>query len=322
MYVLSCDISVGSATFSAVHAVEVKRSIDKLTSTAVIKLPVTSVLRQSGGKTTTVETAQQLKLGDQVHIQLGYDGRNKTEFKGYLKSINQKVPLELECEGLSYELRRTFIKKSWPTGTLKDVLTEVVSGTSITLGEVETINIKNYVAKNKSGIAICSDLKQKYKLCVYIDGDGKLHATNEEDIKGDTAKYRLRYNIIKDEKLTWCEADGLKVKVTAVGTTAAGEKITATAGEDGGTAETITRHDVEEEKELEAIAQRRVNALTADGYKGEFVAFLVPYCVPGDVCNLDDELYSDRSGSYLVTGVKAEWGQSGARRTVSIGRKL
>ncbi len=97
MYVLTCDIRIGGKRFSAVHGVTVKRSVYALGATATIKVPVTAVLRQADLPATRVETAQAVAVGDRVEIRLGYDGRNRLEFRGYVKALNLRTPLEIVC---------------------------------------------------------------------------------------------------------------------------------------------------------------------------------------------------------------------------------
>ncbi|MFI3322086.1 MAG: hypothetical protein R3Y50_06130 [Rikenellaceae bacterium] len=91
MFALCCEIKIGSVAFKSVHDVKIKRSLYSLAATAVIKLPVTALLKHSGEPPTYIETAQTIKVGDKVEIKLGYDGALNTEFVGYVKKLNYKV---------------------------------------------------------------------------------------------------------------------------------------------------------------------------------------------------------------------------------------
>ena len=97
MFTLCSEITIGGKRFGGVHDVRIKRSIYELAATATIKVPVTAVLKQSGKPTTEVEVAKEIKTGDPVEIRLGYDSILNTEFKGYVKKLNLKTPLEIEC---------------------------------------------------------------------------------------------------------------------------------------------------------------------------------------------------------------------------------
>ena len=105
MFVLTSEISIGSVTFKSVHDVQIKRSIYSLAATAVVKVPVTAVLKHEGEPPAHIETANAIKAGDAVTIKLGYDGQLQTEFVGYVKRLNYKLPLEIECEDEYYKLR-------------------------------------------------------------------------------------------------------------------------------------------------------------------------------------------------------------------------
>ena len=114
MFALCCEIKIGSISFKSVHDVKVKRSLYDLMATATIKVPVTAVLKHAGEPPTHIETAQAIKVGDKVEIKLGYDGSLNTEFIGYVKRLNYKVPLEIECEDEYYKaafLELCFLKE-------------------------------------------------------------------------------------------------------------------------------------------------------------------------------------------------------------------
>ena len=106
MYLPRSKITIGSKYFGGVHDIKIKRSIHTIGATASVKVPVTAVLRQTGTPPAYVETAQVIKAGDPVEIQLGYDGRLYTEFRGYVKLLNLQTPLEIVCEDEFYTTRR------------------------------------------------------------------------------------------------------------------------------------------------------------------------------------------------------------------------
>ena len=106
MYLPCSKITIGSKYFGGVHDIKIKRSIHTIGATASVKVPVTAVLRQTGTPPAYVETAQVIKAGDPVEIQLGYDGRLYTEFRGYVKQLNLQTPLEIVCEDEFYTTRR------------------------------------------------------------------------------------------------------------------------------------------------------------------------------------------------------------------------
>ena len=146
MFVLTSEISIGSVTFKSVHDVQIKRSIYSLAATAVVKVPVTAVLKHEGEPPAHIETANAIKAGDAVTIKLGYDGQLQTEFVGYVKRLNYKLPLEIECEDEYYKLRFVNCVFSKKETSLKACLNEVLSG--VQMGEVADLTLKNFVINN------------------------------------------------------------------------------------------------------------------------------------------------------------------------------
>lgn len=131
MFALCCEIKIGPVSFKSVHDVKVKRSLYDLMATATIKVPVTAVLKHAGEPPTHIETAQAIKVGDKVEIKLGYDGSLNTEFIGYVKRLNYKVPLEIECEDEYYKLRFLNCVFSKKETTLKDCLNTIFNGNPV-----------------------------------------------------------------------------------------------------------------------------------------------------------------------------------------------
>lgn len=320
MFVLCCEIKIGSVTFKSVHDVQIKRSIYNLAATAVIKVPVTAVLKQSGEPPTYIETAERVKIGDPVEICLGYDGQLNTEFTGYVKRLNYKVPLEIECEDEYYKARSLNCVFSKKETTLKQCLNTILPG--FKLGVCSDLTLRNFIVNNKPASWVLGLLKKEYGLTVFFDINGNLYAGKAHDVQGDKVKYRLRYNVINDDELKFQLAEDVKLKVKAIcyykdGTTVEGE-----LGEEGGENKTLYYYDVKDAKELKMLAQEELKRYSFDGYRGKLETFLLPYALPGMVAQLEDPVYQERSGDYYIESVDVSFGMGGARRNVEIGIKV
>ncbi len=185
MYVLTCDIRIGGKRFSAVHGVTVKRSVYALGATATIKVPVTAVLRQADLPATRVETAQAVAVGDRVEIRLGYDGRNRLEFRGYVKALNLRTPLEIVCEDEFWQCRRRNITASGTT-----TLAALLKKCGLEVGYAETLTLQNYAVPDKSVSSVLADLTKRYGLAVFFDLDGKVYACRPEKVVGRQREIR------------------------------------------------------------------------------------------------------------------------------------
>lgn len=320
MFVLCCEIKIGSVTFKSVHDVQIKRSIYNLAATAVIKVPVTAVLKRSGEPPTYIETAEAVKVGDPVEIRLGYDNQLNTEFVGYVKRLNYKVPLEIECEDEYYLTRSINCVFSKKETTLKQCLNTILP--EIKQGACTDLTLKNFVVNNKPGNWVLGHLKKEYGLTIFFDINGNLYVGKAHDVQGETVKYRLRFNIIKDDELKFQLASDIKMKVKAICYYKDGTKIEGELGEDGGENKTLYYYDVKDAKELKALAQEELKRYSFDGYRGKIETFLFPYALPGMVAQLEDEVYQERSGNYYIESVDVSFGMSGARRNIEIGIKV
>lgn len=320
MFVLCCEIKIGSVAFKSVHDVQIKRSIYNLAATAVIKVPVTAVLKRAGEPPTYIETAEAVKVGDPVEIRLGYDGQMNTEFVGYVKRLNYKIPLEIECEDEYYLTRSINCVFSKKEASLKQCLSTILPG--IKLGVCADLTLKNFIVNNKPGSWVLGILKKEYGLTVFFDLNGNLYAGKAHDVQGETVKYLLRYNVIKDDDLKFQLASDVKMKVKAICYYKDGTKIEGALGEDGGENKTLYYYDVKDAKELKALAQEELKRYSFDGYRGKIETFLFPYALPGMVAQLEDEVYQERSGNYYIESVDVSFGMSGARRNIEIGIKV
>lgn len=323
MYVLSSHIAIGSASFTSVNNVVIKRSTRTANATATIKVPVTAVLKQQGEEATKIETAQQIKVGDPVTIRLGYDGKLKDEFRGFVKRLNYTVPLEIECEDWYWKLRYINIKKSYPKTTVKELLNDILKGTGASVHPATIdLGLKNTVINNKTGAWMLEKLKSDYGLTVFFTLDGKLLAGKAYEVKGSQVKYKLRENVIKDDDLKFYKADDYKLKVEAKSYDRNGSKLEASVGTDGGEAKTLWFYNVADKSQLQKLAEQELKRYSFDGYRGKIETFLIPYSEPGMVAVLTDPLYADRSGNYYVESTEVRFGMAGARRTVELGVKI
>lgn len=316
MFVLRSDIKIGSYTFDRVHAVQITRSVNSTSAKAVIKVPVTAVIKAKDGSTSAkTETAKAIKAGDPVEIQLGYGRELNKEFVGYVRRINYKTPLEIECEDEYYQTRCKAVTISGGSTTLKDVL----SACGLNVGQAAELTLKNFVVDNKPANTVLEKLKTDYGLNVFFGLDGKVYAIRAFDLVSQTVKYELRKNVIKDDELKFQKASDVKLKIKGVCYMKDGSKVEATIGEDGGAEKTLYFYDVESQSELKTLAEAELKKYSKDGYDGTIETFLQPYAEPCMVADLTDPVYEERNGKYHITAVETTFGTSGARRKVSIG---
>lgn len=320
MFTLCSDISIGGLRFKGVHYVEVESSIYELSAKAVVKVPVTAVLKQSGQPSTRVETAQTIKRGDKVSIKLGYNGRLFDEFNGYVKNINLATPIEIECEDEFYTCRGKQVKLKGTT-TLADLLKLC----GLKVQQCETLTLKNFALNNNptpSVAQVIGKLQTDYGLNCFFDLNGNFYAVRPERMQSEVVKYELRRNVINDDELIYRKADDVKIEIKAICIKKDGTKVEATKGATGGTAKTLYFYDVEDMTELATLADAELKRNSYDGYEGEIETFLAPFATPTMVAHVTDPVYGQRDGKYYIEGVKTTFGMEGGRRKITIGTKI
>lgn len=317
MFTLSSDIQIGGKTFAGVHEVVIKRSIYTLGGTATVKVPVTAVLKQMGQSGTRVETAKEIKVGQEVIIKLGYNGACEMEFRGWVKQLNLCTPLEIICEDAFYQARKKSVTISGKT-TLADVLQKC----GLSVGYAATLTLESFPVPNKPIAWVLAKLKKDYGLSVYFDFDGKIYVCEPFKVISESVKYKLRSNTIKDNDLKYQRAEDVKLKIKAVCVYRDGTQVEATIGADDGTEKKLYFYDVADQKELAALAAAELQRYSYDGFSGKIETFLQPYAAPCMVAEIEDSVYNERSGRYYIESVETKFGLSGARRTVEIGLKV
>lgn len=321
------DITIGRYRFKGVYEVTVKKSVHNYCDTAVIKVPATSFFKVAGRRQTqSQQTAKQFKKGDKVIINLGYNGNLKREFIGFVDRVNFTTPVEIECEGYSYQLRnRKNIAKSWKATTLKEVLQEVVKDTDVKLhSKIPDIPLKNIFINNASGTQVIDYLKGLLKgalTACFVD-DVFYMGLTYMDLAEKTVKFQLGKNTIKDEELKYHQAEDVKVNIELQFRKEGGQQVTTSTGTKGGVVRRDTLTAVTDEKHLKEIAQAKLLQESWNGYEGKLTAFLVPFVQPGYRAELTDPRYDERKGNYFVESTEVQYGLGGARRLSEIGIRL
>lgn len=317
MYRLCSEITIGGIRFTGVNDVQVKRSIHTPGATATIKVPVTAVLKQKDETRTAIETAKAVRVGDAVSVRLGYNDAMNDEFRGYVKQLNYKTPLEIECEDEFFQTRQRSVTLS---GSM--TLSECLQKCGLTVLHAVNLKLRNFVADNKPVSWVLGKLKTDYGLVVFFDMAGKVIAGRSFDIVSTDVKYELRYNVIRDDDLKYQLAADTKLKVKAVCFKKDGVKVEAEIGVDGGAVKTFHFYDIEDMTELKTLAENELKKQSRDGYQGKIETFLLPYAEPCMLANVTDKIYSERNGRYYIESVETSYGTSGARRHVSLGIKI
>ncbi|MBS1526713.1 MAG: hypothetical protein JST19_13735 [Bacteroidetes bacterium] len=343
---LCSQISLGKYAFKAgVNHVKIHRSVKEIVDTATIKIPavgrvnnVYSAISQAAsilgfnlprGKTgnlpeSSIETSTMWTEGDKVTIQLGYNGDYRQEFKGFVRRVKPSIPVEIECEGYAWQLRRKAVNGAWKSIKLKEFLKILIDGTDISLSPyIPDLTLTNIsLAKNPNGLTALEYLHQHCHLAVYFQFD-VLYVGIEEAIPGDTVKYRMGWNVPRTNTMNYRVADDTKVMVRLVAAKGKNAKRPVVErGDAGGSIITENISNIADPGNLNDIADQLYTYASFTGMEGYLDTFLQPYCKPCDTAQLIDKEYNVVTGSYFVEGVEVTFGMDGARRKVHLGPAL
>jgi len=317
MFYLTSNIEIAGTKFKGIHKVTIERSIYNLVQTATIEIPASGVIKNENEQT-EVEVNERVSRGDRVTIQLGYDGDNKTEFKGFVDRIVHGNPLKIECVDYIFTLKELDIGKTFKDVDISVILNEVLNGTGYSIHpDTQEIQVKKLIAATDTGDKVRRDkvlkkLKDTLGIAVFFDLQGQLYAGLHHVIDSGTVIHRLGWNT-RDagDNLKYHEAEDMKVKIKAINIMDDGSRIEATVGDTGGAERTLHFQDIESKSELEKLAKNRLEKYRYDGYEGTYPSFGIPYTEPTMTSEIQDPTYPERDGSYYIDSVKIEFGQSG-----------
>lgn len=319
MFILEANIQIGNYSFKSIHEVEITKSVDELGDTAVIKLPTKFKVRQSDEEKFTEEA---IKVGDAVTITLGYEGKySGEEFKGFVKKISPKIPLEIHCEDAIWLLRRKNINKSWSKNTtLREVLQEVVKDTPVQLAETTTdIELNKWIIKNANGAQVLQKIKQELLMSVFINDEGKLYVGLQQGTNIDElVKYDLNYNLVENN-LEFRTKEERRVKIRYIYKDAENKEDVVEVGDPDGENHDYHTTQIKDRAKREELAKEEIEKLKYDGYDGDVVSFLIPYATRGMKAEVVDIEHPNRNGIYFIKKVVTKFGTGGARRTVTLG---
>ncbi len=315
MFDITWEITVGKYKLMMLDNATIMRSVEQLSDTAEIVLPGSCFNK-------AIEIEKSIKRGDAVTINAGYDGKNETEFTGYLEAIaTDDGAITLKCEDGIYNFRKPVKDKEFTKPDVKEILNYICSeigGYSLSCDYSFTYD--KYVIRGNTGHDILKKIQEETKANIYLK-EKVLHVHPQYKEIFGTAKYSFQDNIEKSD-LEYRSKEDRPYEVTVEGKGADGKVIRVTSGNKGGDSETIKRDGVSDIGSLTTLAEEVAKRKSYTGYSGSFTGWLVPWCDAGYKVSLTDEDYEFKNGDYYVLSVETKISKSGGERTVKIGMKI
>jgi len=320
---MTCSIKLADKyILPGANSIEIKKSVHQIVQTAKVLIPLSMVM-QNNQVVERIKITDKIKEGDKITISFGYNGFNKVEFIGYIKRINQKQPLELECEDEMYLLRRVKMKKSFKKNDIREVLQYVMDETHKQFGigfklydNIPKITVTNLLINGGNGIEVLQELFDKYLTTTYLTtykGDKILYAGLTYGLKKARVKHVLTRNTINIDSLKYQQAADMAYKCEVTNFRDDGTVRKVTFGDKNGQELKVYAMHTKTDKELEHVAMAEIAKFQNTSYKGSFTTFPFPYCEPGDISDMTDPQFADRKGSYYIGTVTTTFNGSGGR---------
>lgn len=315
MFDITWHITIGKFKLQMLESCTVVRSVEQLSDTAEIVLPGSCFNK-------AIEIEAQIKRGDIVIIQAGYNGNNEVEFNGYLEAIaTDDGSIKLKCEDGIFEFRKPIADKEFTGPDITELLNyacQQVGGYYLSCNY--SFKYDKFVVRGMTGYDLLKKAQEETKANIYLKGK-VLHVHPQyKEITG-SVKYSFQDNIEKSD-LEYKSAENRPFECTVEGKRSDGKVIRAISGKKGGDSETIKRDGVSDLASLQQLADEVVKHRSYDGYSGSLTGWLLPYCDAGYKAGITDADYEYKDGDYYVLEVETKISSSGGSRTIKIGAKI
>jgi hypothetical protein len=316
--VLSSEVHIGNYVFKQINDVQIESSYETLTDVCTITIPRKLAFQ---GKTIFLDKDPIFKKGDPVVVNLGYGFDGKSEvFTGFITRIESGIPTKIICEDAAYKLKETKpFNLSYPVLDMETLLKDILpSGIKYILpGKIE-LGKARFTKVTAS--QILKYLQDKFSINAWFRGSTLYVGLNYFPELQKEHAFGFQKNIISDS-LEFVKADDIKISVKATSILPDNSKIEVTRGDAEGTERTIHFYNVSKST-LEERATKALTDFKFDGFTGSFTTFGQPSVQHGDIVNLTDFYYPEKSGKYIAKSVKTSFGLSGYRQEIELAEKL
>ena len=296
-------MTLGTLELDFVHMIEIESSWKLLTDTATVKMPANLGVNR-------LRLTDYLSHGELALISLGYNGANEQVFSGYINRFNGKVPVEIYLEDEAYQLKRKTLNGNFSR------LSELTAALDTWVVTYEDIDWGQFIVQNETVGHVLERLRKEYGLYCFFRADA-LHIGGQYSDGGVTHTFRLDWNTISDE-LEYRRREDIKLKVKATSHLGGDVKLEVELGDGEGESRTLNFYGLSD-SELRKAAERELDRLKYDGWRGTFTCFGEPIVRHGDRVTITHPEQSDRTGTYYVDSVSTSFGVDGYRQKIELG---
>lgn len=322
------DIKIGENQFNFVTDCKVATSWKTFTDTGLLTLPHKF---KRGDRVIYAGENNFFKKGDPVSISAGYYPNKTPIFEGYVAGVKPSIPVEIKLEDPAFLLKQTNLTLSFEKVDLRTLLRDsieeakkkasgyILDGLNKIKIEAISADLGAFRLTNVNIVQVLEELKKTYALTSYFRGH-TLYVGLAYYATGKRAKFEFQKNII-DSSLEYLKEDEITFKIKAISILENNKKIEVEVGDPSGETRTITKYNLSE-GELKKAAEREIDRLRYEGFRGSFFTFFEPTVFHGDEAEIIDKKYPEKNGVYLIEAVEYETGVNGYFQTVHLGAKI
>jgi len=319
MFHLSSNIDIGD--FKGINPSEVKWrcSVSDFTDTCTIALPLRPYVQNDSQNKTA------FREGDAVWVRLGYDGRNDTVFRGFVRRVNFGKPLTLDCEGYSYLLKDTVFSKSYEKTTIKQILQDLTRGTGIQLSKmIPDVALANVTFSKAPGMKVLEWFQKECACTVFFDFDTVYAGASKFAIQKGSEKLLLGWNTAEEKELKKDVSDTeIEIEITEKSEDGSRKNTLGKTNRKNGKWRYTSTKQVKVRSGLPESFRREIARQLAElenfsGYRGSITAFLEPHFEKSMVAEIIDDEFPDRNGKYFIETVDGVYGSGGGRQKLTL----
>lgn len=259
------------------------------------------------------------RRGDALTIYFGYDGQNIKEFEGYVTEVSADMPIVIKFEDAMYQIKKLPVNFSAPNTTLENLLKTIIPGYEI--DALEGVQLGGVRLPKTTAGPVLEKLQTDWGLYTFMR-DGVVVSGKYTDSNAPTVKFHLERNCVSTE-LNYRKKEDISLRIKCVSTLVNGEKLEVeNIGDPDGSERQLTFYNVTVRAELERLGKLEYEKYKQDRYDGSFTAFGIPSVKHGMKCELESDLYGERSGTYYIERVVKSFGIGGIRQDITLGEKV
>ena len=312
--------------FNALSSCTIVEDTGSLTDTCVIELPKKISWQQDPRPRDQTKAASEvpvevpIKRGDRITVKLGYDDHLKVRFSGYIRNVNTKAPIRIECEDEMFLLKLlTAKKRGFPGIKLKELVGFLLEGTGVEYKLLDNnIALGPYRITRSTVAEELNELKRERGLKAYFI-QSVLHVGYDYPFDGRNKESFIHSKNIINEELDYRREEDIKLKIKATSIDRKNVRSELELGDKDGEEVQVFINNVDR-NELKVFAQKAYDRYKYTGHRGSFETFGEPAMHKCDTAHLEPS--DGKQGDYLVKKVEINFGTNGYRQKIDLGPVL